>query len=201
MEKWTIHSDRPPSPDDAPFYGADLNLFIQARGWVGVEPKTTKQFDQVVKQHPALSEELSRLCRSYSPQHLSALADALRATAKGAVRRGPREKELDGTIITTMKAMLHAGKRPGEIAKIVAPQMPGPSAEAQMKRARRELKRLSAQKSSFQVSHLFALQQWAAVQAMRQLQQDISAGALTEAEAIEQLQGRISIIMSRASAS
>jgi hypothetical protein len=207
MEKWTIHSDRPPSPDDAPFYGADLNLFMHAGGWVGVEPKITKQFDRVVKQHSALklNEELSRLCRSYPPQHLSALADALRSSAKGAVRRGQREKELDGAIIATMKAMLHAGKKQEEIAKAVAPQMPGvdprPSAEAQMKRARREVERLSGQKSGLQVSHLFALRQWAAVQATRQLQQDIGAGALTEAEAIEQLPGQISIIMSRASAS
>jgi hypothetical protein len=117
------------------------------------------------------------------------------------VRRGPREKELDGAIIATMKAMLHAGKKQGEIARAVAPQMPGPSAEARMKRARREVKRLSVQKSGFQVSHLSALQQWAAVQATRQLQHDIGAGTLTEAEAIEQLPGRISIIMSRASAS
>jgi hypothetical protein len=200
MAKWTIDSDRPPAPDDGPFYGADLNLYMHADAWVSVAPKTTKQFDQAALKNPTLKEELKRLCQSFPPEHLSALADALRPSAKGAIKRGPREKALESAVVTTIKAMLQAGKKPGEIAKAIAPQIPSLSPEGQLKRARREVKRWSGYKPGFQVSHQIALQRWAVHQAAGQLEEEVTRGTLTEAEAMDQLLGRVSAIMSRASA-
>jgi hypothetical protein len=172
---------------------------MHAVAWVSKAPKTTKQFDQAALRNPALKEELERLCQSFPAEHLSALADALRVSAKGAIKRGPREKPLDSAVVTTIKAMLHAGKKPGEIAKSIAPQIPSLSPDGQLKRAQREVKRWSGYKPGFQVSHLVALRGWAAHQAARQLEEEVTKGTLTEAEAMDQFWGQVSVFMSRAS--
>lgn len=199
MEKWTIASRRPPTPSDGPFFGADLNLFMHGTGWAGVQPKTTKSFDQAAKQNAVLEDELNRLCQTFPAQDLSALAEALQASAKGTLKRGARERSLDSGIIVRIKGMLHAGKKPGDVARAIAPEIPSLSPEGQLKRARREVSKWVGQKPGFQVSYDIALGQWAAYEAERQLQQQVEAGTITEAEAVERIPGQISEIKSRVS--
>ena len=139
-----------------------------------------------------------RLCQLLEPKHLSALADALQASAKGALKRGPREKEIDAGVIVTIKQMLHAGNKPGEVARAIASQVPGVSPESQLKRARREVKQWVGHRSGTKVSYEHALTLWAGYEAKRQLEQEIADGALSEADAVEQMPGRISEIKSRA---
>ena len=198
MERWTINSRRPPSPGDGPFYGADLGLFMHATLSVSVLPKTTKQFDQAAKQNPALTDELARLCRSFKAEHLSALADALHESVKNSLNRGPRKKEIRGTVVTKIKAMLYAGKERHEVAKAVAPDIASSSVAGRLKRAHREVSRWVGHKPSLQVSYEIAFGQWAAAEAARQLEEEISGSIMTEAEAEKQLPGRISEIKSRA---
>ena len=198
MEVWTPASRRPPRPEDGPFHGADFGSFVHGTAWVGVLPKSTKQFDEVAKRTPALKDELARLCQTFRPEHLSALADALRASARGAIKRGPREKEIPADIILEIKALLYQGVDPSEIARRVVPRIPSTSAAAGLKRAQREVKQWIGHKPGFRISHELALKWWACSEAKRQLTEEIDNGALSEAEAIERLEGRISEIMSRA---
>jgi hypothetical protein len=198
VERWTINSRRPPSPGDGPFYGVALGLFMHATGWVGVLPKTTKQFDQAAKQNLALTDELARLCRSFKAADLSALADALHESVKNSLNRGPRKKEISGTVVANIDAMLYAGKEPAEVAKAVAPDIASLSVPGRLKRAHREVRRRVGRKPSLHVSYEIALGQWAVAEAARQLEEEISGGIMTEAEAEKQLPGRISEIKSRA---
>jgi hypothetical protein len=198
VERWTIDSRHPPSPGDGPFYGADLGLFMHATLSVSVLPKTTKQFDQAAKQNPALTDELARLCRSFKAAHLSALADALHESVKNSLNRGPRKKEISGTVVTNIDAMLYAGKEPAKVARAVAPDIASVSEPGQLKRAHREVRRRVGHKPTLQVSYEVALGLWAGKEAARQLEEEISGGIMTEAEAEKQLPGRISEIKSRA---
>jgi hypothetical protein len=198
VERWTINNRRPPSPGDGPFYGADLGLFMHGTGWISVLPKTTKQFDQAAKQNPALIDELKRLCQSFKAEHLSALADAIHESVKNSLNRGPRKKEISSAALAKIKAMLYAGKEPGEVAKAVAPEIASSSEAGRLKRAHREVNQWVGHKPSLQVSYEIALGQWAVVEAARQLEEEISGGRMTEAEAEKQLPGRISEIKSRA---
>jgi hypothetical protein len=198
VERWTIDSGRPPSPGDGPFYGADLGLFSHANFSVGVLPKTTKHFDQAAKQNPALTDELARLCRSFKAADLSALADALHESVKNSLNRGPRKKEISGTVVTKIKAMLYAGKEPHEVARAVAPDIASLSGPGRLKRAHREVRQRTRHKPSLEVSYEMAFGMWAVKEAAQQLEEEISGGTMTEAEAEKQLPGRISEIKSRA---
>ncbi len=90
MPDWTPDSLRPPRPEDAPFYAIDFGMVIAGDGVVHPMPKTTAHFDNVARSDPTLPlrDELERLCRTYNEEVLAALANALRATVVGMVRRG-----------------------------------------------------------------------------------------------------------------
>ncbi len=190
---------QPPGPEDAPFRAADFNVFVHVTAWVGVQPKPTKQFEQIAKQAPELRDELERLCQKFRPEHISALAEALHASAKGAIRRGPRKRELPAEVVGRVKALLHQGMAPSEIARQIEPMMPGLSPQARLKRAHREVAQWVGHKSGFTVNYHLALQWWATLEARRQLDEEIRSSALSESEALERVSGRISEIMSRAS--
>ncbi len=89
MSNWTPDSLRPPTPEDAPFYAMDFGIVIAGDGVVHPLPKTTQHLDNAVRRFTELPlrEELSRLCSLFNEEALSAIANALRQTVAGHVKR------------------------------------------------------------------------------------------------------------------
>lgn len=94
--KWTINSLRPPTPSDGPFYLRELGLGVAADVVSHLLPKTTTRFDNIARKYAALplQAELDRLCRAFDHEVLSALAGALRHSARRAVKRRRRKSPI-----------------------------------------------------------------------------------------------------------
>jgi hypothetical protein len=123
-------------------------------GWGAYRPPPveTMSFRKAALNKPALSAELNRLCGSYDPVHLAALADALGATVKGHVPKGAREYPVPGAVQLMAKMLLAADEDQNAIAHTIAPRLPTEmpdeqAGEARLKRAKKLVKALAKGRS------------------------------------------------------
>ena len=94
--KWTVNSLRPPTLADGPFPASDFNHAVAADVTAHLLSKTTPYFDDIARRYPTfpLQAELNRLCRAFNHEVLSALANTLRFSARGSVKRGRRRPSI-----------------------------------------------------------------------------------------------------------
>ncbi len=88
-EMWTIDSLRPPTPADGPFDALRTKMVVAADVQVQPVPLPSPAWDRAMRRFPGLplEAELSRLCRTYNAEVLSALASGLNHLADRPKRR------------------------------------------------------------------------------------------------------------------
>ena len=94
--KWTLNSLRPPTLADGPFPVSDFNNAVAADITAHLRSRTTPYFDDIARRYPTfpLQAELNHLCRAFNHEVLSALANTLRFSARGSVKRGRRKSPI-----------------------------------------------------------------------------------------------------------
>ncbi len=181
----------------------------RARGIAGaatLSPVTTKQFDNAALKFPdlPLRDELGRLCGTFPTRALAALADALRATVAGHVKRRPPRLQGMDRAPSHIRAAVQAHRRKGmgdaQIAREIAHLLPrGQGETSRRKRALREVAKIKPPAGpGVDVSFPIALDWWADLRAERQLVAAVNRGLLSVAEAERRWEGRKSLFMSRA---